>query len=228
VSIEAAPHDRSGAVAGFLSLVIGAAAVAFERGAVGRDASAQEMSDFLAANGSAQRAQALLFVLGSGALIWFLGALRTFLARAEGGSGNLANVAFAAGVGSTILTLTALCFQAGLTLGSGREALPALFAVMTALFNVANLPLAVMLLAVAVVTIRTRALPAWLAWLSLAAAATQVVPLFGLVAQSGPLAFDGALSVYLPYPLYVAWLGCTSFVLFRRAGHPVRKPDAGD
>jgi len=43
------------------------------------------------------------------------------------------------------------------------------------------------------------------------------VPLFGLVAESGPLAFDSALSVYLPYPLYVTWLGCTSFILFRRA-----------
>jgi hypothetical protein len=221
--MEGTPHDRSGAVAGFLSLILGAAAVAFERGAVGQNASAREMSDFLAANGSAQRTQALLFVLGSGALIWYLGALRSYLAGAEAGPGNLANVAFAAGVGSTILTLTALCFQAGLTLGSGGEALPALFAVMTALFNVANLPLAVMLLAVAVVTLRTRALPVWLAWLSLAAAATQIVPLFGLVAQSGPLAFDGVLAVYLPYPLYVAWLGCSSFVLFRTQGQPIEE-----
>lgn len=213
--------DRSGAGAGFVALILGAAAVVFERGAVGQDASAPEISEFLATNGSAQRTQALLFVLGSGALIWFLGALRSHLAGAEGGSATLSNVAFAAGVGSTILTLAALCFQAGLTLGSGGEALPALVAVMTALFNVANLPLAVMLLAVAVVTFRTGVLPSWLAWLSLAAAATQTVPMFGLVAQSGPLAFDGALAVYLPYPLYVAWLGCTSFILWRRVGHPV-------
>lgn len=216
-----APAERSGAFAGFASLILGAAAVIFERGAVGQDASAQEISDFLAANGSAQRTQALLFVLGSGALIWFLGALRSFLSGAEGDSGNLANVAFAAGVGSTILTLAALSFQAGLTLGAGGEALPALVAVMTVLFSVANLPLAVMLLAVAILAFRTRALPAWLAWLSVAAAATQTVPLFGLLAESGPLAFDGAVSVYLPYPLYVAWLGCTSFVLFRRAGQPI-------
>ena len=41
--------------------------------------------------------------------------------------------------------------------------------------------------------------------------------MFGLVAESGPLAFFSALPVYLPYPLYVTWLGCTSFILFRRA-----------
>jgi hypothetical protein len=106
---------------------------------------------------AALRAQALLFVLGAGFFLWFLGSLRSFLARAEGGTGRLSAVAMGAGVASTVMTLAALAFQLGLASAAGYAGQPALVGTMDALFVIANLPLAVMLIAVAVLTVRPAA-----------------------------------------------------------------------
>jgi len=98
---------------------------------------------------------------------------------------------------------------------------PALVGTMGALFTVANLPLAVMLVAVAVVSFRARAFPAWLGWLSVVAAAAQLAPVFGIVLDGGPLAADGWIAVYGPYPLYVIWLASATTAMVRRIGKPV-------
>jgi hypothetical protein len=138
-------------------------------------------------------------------------------------------VAFGAGVASTVITLVALAFQVGLA-APGGEVAPALVGTMGALFTVAGLPLAVMLVAVAVVSFRTWAFPVWLGWLSLVAAAAQLAPLFGFVLDGGPLAADGWLAVYGPYPLYVLWLASATTAMVRRIGQPgpggtIRVPD---
>jgi len=76
------------------------------------------------------------------------------------------------------------------------------------------------LIAVAVVTFRTAAFPAWLGWLSVVAALAQLVPVLGIALDGGPLAADGWLSAYLPYPLYAVWLACTAIVTVARLGSP--------
>jgi len=211
--------ERWGAASGFAALLVGAAAVIFERGPVNASDPATTIAAYFADNEAALRAQGLLFLLGGGIFLWFLGSLRSFLARAEGGTGRLATVALAAGVASTVVRVVALTFQIGLA-AAGGSVQPALVAVMDALFTAASVPLAVMLVAVALVSFRTRAFPTWLGWLSVAAAAAQLVPSFGIVVDSGPLSFDGWLAAYLPYPLYVAWLACATTVMVRRIGQP--------
>ena len=67
-------------------------------------------------------------------------------------------------------------------------------------------------------TFRTAAFPAWLGWLSVAAALAQVVPVLGIALDGGPLAADGWLSAYVPYPLYAVWLACTAVVTVSRLG----------
>src|SRR6266511_5118943 len=181
-----------------------------------------EIAGYFADNREALRAQGLLFVIGAGFLLWFLGSLRSFLIRAEGGTGRLSTVAFGAGVASTVITVVALAFQIGLATAPGGDVAPALVGTMDALFTVANLPLAVMLIAVAVVSFRTRAFPAWLGWLSVAAAAAQLAPSFGMILDSGPLAADGWLAAYVPYPLYVVWLAAATTAMIRRIGRPAQ------
>jgi hypothetical protein len=214
--------ERWGAASGFGAILTGAAAMIFERGALSASDPIAKIVAHYTNNGAALRAQALFFVIGAGFFLWFAGSLRSCLARAEGGSGRLSMIAFGAGVASTVVTLVALAFQVGLAAAGGDAGQPALVGTMDALFVIANLPLAVMLVAVAIVAFRTAAFPAWLGWLSVAAALAQLVPVLGIAQDSGPLAADGWVSAYLPYPLYALWLACTAIVTVARLGAPGR------
>ena len=218
--------ERWGAASGFGAILTGAAAMIFERGALSASDPVARMVAHYTDSGAALRAQALLFVVGAGLFIWFAGSLRAFLARAEGGTGRLSTVAFGAAVASTVVTLTAIAFQVGLASAARDAGQPALVGTMDALFVIANLPLAVMLVAVAVVTFRTAVLPAWLGWLSVVAAVAQLAPVFGIALDGGPLAADGWLSAYLPYPLYALWLASAAVTTFARLGSP--RPRAAD
>ena len=216
--------ERWGAASGFGAILTGAAAMIFERGTLSASDPAARIVAHYTTNHDAVRAQALLFVIGAGFFLWFAGSLRSFLARAEGGSGRLSMVAYGAGVASTVVTLVALAFQVGLASAARDAGQPALVGTMDALFVIANLPLAVMLIAIGVVTFRTGAFPVWLGWLSVVAALAQLVPVLGIALNGGPLAADGWLSAYLPYPLYALWLACTAIVTVARLGAPGRRP----
>ena len=71
--------ERWGAASGFGAILMGAAAMAFERGSLSASDPAAKIAAHFADNGDALRAQALLFVLGSGSFIWFAGSLRSYL-----------------------------------------------------------------------------------------------------------------------------------------------------
>ena len=212
--------ERWGAASGFGAILAGAAAMIFERGTLSASDPVAKIVAHYTINQDALRAQALMFVIGAGFFLWFAGSLRSFLARAEGGTGRLSMVAYGAGVASTVVTLVALAFQVGLAGAASDAGQPALIGMMDALFVIANLPLAVMLIAIAIVTFRTAAFPAWLGWLSVVAALAQLVPVLGIALDGGPLAADGWLSAYLPYPLYALWLACTAIVTVGRLGSP--------
>jgi hypothetical protein len=88
---------------------------------------------------------------------------------------------------------------------------------MAAFFTIANLPLAVMLLSVAVVSLRHRAFPLWLAWIALLAAAAQALLWLATVVDSGPLALQGWLNFAL-YPFFLVWLVPATAFMIKRAG----------
>jgi hypothetical protein len=203
--------ERYSAASGFAMVVMGAAAMVFERNPV-------VAADF-AANRAAVLTQSMLFLAGAAFTLWFIGSLRTHLLRAEKGTGRLSNVAFGAGVAWTALNMLAQAFQAGVAGDPTGQAPVALLKAMNAVFTVANLPLAVMLAAVAVVSLRHHAFPTWLGLLAIAAAGAQALLWAATVVSSGPLAPSGWL-IFVLYPFFLLWLVPATVIMMRRAGRP--------
>jgi hypothetical protein len=199
-------RERFGAASGILMIGLGAAATAFERSPV-------TAADF-AANQSALVTQSMLFLAGAAVSLWFLGSLRTHLLRAEGGTGRLSTVAFGAGVAWATTNMVAQAFQVGVASDPGGSAPTALLKTMNAVFTIANLPLAVMLVAVAVVSLRYHAFATWLAFLAFAAAGAQSVLWVSTAFDTGPLAADGWLSFAL-YPFFLIWLLPATIAMIR-------------
>jgi hypothetical protein len=158
--------ERWGAATGYLVFALGVAAAAFERGAPPANAPIEQTLAFLAAYRSELRAQSLLFVLSASVYLWFFGSLRSFLLRAEGEEGRLSTVAFGASVIWAGLQMVFQSAQVALAMGSSGEVEPALAALISdltyALSVIAYVPMAIMLTAVAVVSLRTGAFPVWL------------------------------------------------------------------
>jgi hypothetical protein len=215
--------ERWGAASGFLALALGVAAATFERGAPMAGARAEEVAAYFAQYRTELLVQSLLMVLSAGALLWFLGSLRSVLARAEGGTGRLSAVAFGAGLVGVGLQAAIQAPQSALAMASDGSLDPQLAAMMSnlgyVLSAIAYVPLAVMLVAVALVTRRARALPVWIGWLSALTAGTYLVLTAGIALDSGPLAL-GASGTFVPYTLTVIWLAATTTAVIRRLGRP--------
>jgi hypothetical protein len=210
--------ERWGAASGLAAAVVGAAATVVERGPLTVDDSTATVIDHLTRYRTPMLAQSMLFLAGAALYLWYLGSLRTFLARAEGGTGRLSTVAFGAGTVWVGVNMVAQAFQIGLATNPRAAAPVALIATMNAVFTIAALPLAVMMAAVAVVSLRYRAFPAWLGWIAAATAGSQLLLWLGTVVSTGPLAPDGWLS-YALYPVFLVWLIPATTIMIRRAGH---------
>lgn len=222
--MSAKTWERWGAVSGLVSLAAGAAGGALERGwPSARDPAAVEA--FVAHHRTAILAQSMLFVVSAGIFLWFLGSLRAFLAHAEGASGETSTVAMAAGSIWAGMSMVAQAFQVGSATAPGA-AQPALLSTMAATFTIANLPLAVMLVTVGIVSLRHRAFPVWHGWLSFGAAAAQLLLFLGTVIPKGPLSPAGWLASAL-YPFFALWLVPTAVMMMRghrdATVHPIRR-----
>ena len=215
--------ERWGAATGYLVLALGVAAAAFERGAPPANAPVEQSLAFFTAYRGELRAQSLLFVLSAAVYLWFFGSLRSFLLRSEGGTGRLSSVVFGAGVIWAGLQMVLQSVQVALAMAAGGDLEPALAGMLGdltyALSVIAYAPLAIMLAAVAVVSLRDAAFPAWLGWLSGAAAAANLVMSLGIVVDSGPLV-PGSWPTYVLYVLMVVWLAAVTTVVVVRLGKP--------
>jgi hypothetical protein len=215
--------ERLGAVSGFVALALGIAAATFERGAPATGAPAREVASYVARYRTELLAQSLLMLLSVGALLWFLGSLRSFLLRAEGGTGRLSSVAFGAGLVGFGLQAAIQAPKSALAMASDGSLDPQLAAMMadlsSALTVVAYVPVGVMFAAVAVVVLRTGALPAWMGWLSAVTACAHLVMTGSLAVTSGPLA-RGGWATFVPSTLMIVWLAATTTVMVLRLREP--------
>lgn len=217
--------EQWAAASGFGALVAGVAAAGFERPWPTEPGPA--FVAFLVENRGALAAQSMLFIIGSACTVWFLASLRTFLARAEGASSRSATLAFGAGLLWAGINMIGQAPQLVLTLPSAAHLDPGLARLMADLcfvtLNLANLPLAVMLAAVAAVSLRTKVLPVWLGWLSVVTSLAALALFFAVVQATGPLAPQGWLTLAL-YPASALWLIPTTVVMIRRLGTSLHPP----
>jgi len=213
------PDERWNAASGYLVIALGIAGAAFERGSPPADAPVEEMLAFVSTYRIELLAQSLMFVLSAGAYLWFFGALRSAMMRAEGGDGTIGTIAFGAGIVSVGLQMMLQVMQVGLAAGRPLDAAVAglLGRVLWALSVIAYVPLAVVFAAVALVSFRDRAFPRWMAWFSAIASLAHLVMTFGLIADRGPLVPGGILT-YVLYGIVLAWLiAVTTLLVFSGA-----------
>lgn len=117
----------------------------------------------------------------------FLGYLWSVLREAEGPDGWLSATAFAAGlVGITMKLASIAPGWAARDFGDGTATHKALERINEVSFIAQMLPDGVMLAAIAIVTLKTHALPRWLGWLAAAAAPLLIVNGMFLDADFGP------------------------------------------
>jgi hypothetical protein len=145
------------------------------------DAPEQEIAGYLADSDNHIRniIGAYLWVIGALAFLWFLTRLRTDLRRAEGGTGALSTVAFAAGVAFVavwLVSATAFASVAyAIELRDAPVSDPDLVRVLPPMGRLLLLlgggfTGLLLLLAASLVIIRTGLFPRWLAWLGIVAA----------------------------------------------------------
>lgn len=138
-------------------------------------------------------------------LLWFLGSLRSALRRAEGGDGRVSAIAFAGGTAGVALLLASASADLVAALRADDQdridpaVATALWDLSSILFGAASLmAFAVLLVATAVVTLRTRALPVWLGWGSLVIGIGLAIP---------PISF-------FVFFAFLLWVLVTSIVLY--------------
>lgn len=169
------------------------------------NASAAEALAFFKNHSGSIQLGAFLIALGALFFLWFLGSLRIALRTAEGGEARVTGIAFAGGVAVAVFALVLpMAWVAGAvnTTNLSADAAQALLALFLGAFFALELATAVFVLAVAVVILQWRVLPAWLGWSGLVVAvALVIVPI-------------GWLVLLFLFPL---WLAATSLVLYGRA-----------
>jgi MFS family permease len=153
------------------------------------DAAVDAISSFFENESGQLLAGGFLFMLGSAALIWFLGSLRARFWASEGGSGRLAAIVYGSGLATAVL---AAATQAPTIAGAitadetdrpiDGGAAEVFWGLSDGFFVAAETMLVVFFLAVALSILRTRSLPVWLGWLSLLLAVIAVIPWIGWAA----------------------------------------------
>ena len=204
-----------GGLCGFAALGVSAAAVVFERASTAViTADPAEYTGWVTTYHSELLTQSLLFVASSGLLLVLFGGVRALVQVSPG----LSQAVLAAGAVWVGMSLSAQAVQVTMAraafVGAAPDVVAVLGGLMTVLLLVANLPLVIVLVAVALAGLREHLLPTWLGWVSAVAALLHLVPLLGLPVTDGPMS-PGGIVGYLPYPAFVVWLAAVSLVMLR-------------
>ena len=148
----------------------------------------------------------VIWLIGVGVFVWFLGTLRSRLLATEGGEGKLTAITFASG----IAVATCLMLQPGPDLAGvlakddlDASSARAIHAIGDAFFVGAEYFLPVMLVASTILTLRTRLFPTWFAWVTVGIAVVLLVAPIGWAA------------LVFAFPV---WLLVLSFMLWARMG----------
>jgi hypothetical protein len=154
--------------------------------------------------------------------VWFLGSLVSHLRGAEGRKGRLTAIVFGSGVvllSDVIVTYAVFAAAAFRPAQTSPELIRALNDLGFLLAVPVALVVTAFFAAIARLSLKTGALPAWLSWLAVIAAIGSGLALGGFFRDSGAFsAGDGALGIYVPFMSLLLWILLASIVLTARAG----------
>jgi len=172
---------------------------------------AESARAYLVDNAGALEVFGMSMAASAALLMVLLGQVRAMIAQAENGRGFLADVAFGGGVLTAVWLLVTGAFHAA-TVFDGVDGLPAelvtsyygLMSVGDTLGSASTYAKGVLMLAVGVAAIRTRALPRWLGWLSVVLGAMAVLGGLGVVENPvTPALWYGGLIGFAVWPMLV-------------------------
>lgn len=213
--------ERLAAAGGFISVVLSLAYILLSPGV---DALApggySEVASVYAKNREGALFWNFIGTLSFFFFLFFLGALYNVLRRAEGGTGWLSLVAFSGGLAQ--IAIHSVETLAAYTL-AWHVAQEGNLAVVQALFDLGDLavyywaiPVAAMLTATSIITVRTLVFPRWLGWVGFVIAMGWLVTAAGVVnPHQGPLLAIGVIALI---GFELVWMPATSFFLMRHAG----------
>jgi hypothetical protein len=209
--------ERLAPLAGPVFLVVFAAGLLLMyAGSPDNDAAGIRIAAFLEAHGTRVAVGSWLWVLSMVPLLWFLASLRATLGEAEGGSGRLAALVLGGGVaGAAGFTIGGAAMLAAVTrTGAGvtdvltPQAAQTLWDLTITTYIWALIPMGMAALATGVLVMRTRVLPAWVAYTAFALALGLVIPFVSWI-------------VFFAFVVWTAAVGVTLY--FRQPA-----PEAGD
>jgi hypothetical protein len=185
------------------------------------DASAAEVLEYVVDHDNALHIVQLIFGAAMFFFIWFIGALRSLLASAEGGQGRLATTAYGGGLIAAAALIVSLALSATAALHpaeNGPQVTHAL-ADASALVLAVSAPAAVVFfVANSLSILRSGYLPASLAWLGFATALFNAFGIGNVFTDHGAFAADGVLGFLIGFLLFLAWFLAASILLVRRLG----------
>jgi hypothetical protein len=179
--------EKLAPLTGVVAVILWVIGVAILEGADAPDTDSPpaEALSYFQGDENAILAGTFVFMLGALFFLWFVGSLRAALYWAEGRQGRLSATAFAGGIATGI---SALLLPAGSAIGAlnnddlSAEAAQVLLMQSDMFFYAAELAAAVLLIATALIALRTQVLPVWLAWITLLIALVLLIPPIGWAA----------------------------------------------
>ncbi|MGA7703392.1 MAG: hypothetical protein WB998_00690 [Solirubrobacteraceae bacterium] len=217
---------RLSGLAGLLSLPLGVAGVIVDEmwRMPGTAANASEIAGFVDAHRSALLIAGML--TAAGVALWLLFGVGVWVwMRETGGGDGFLSTCFVVGLVSFV-TLLFAGFTSFLVLVY-RAPEPSdprlLYDLAFALLAMSGIPTALALGAYAAHVLSDRRLPAWSAWIAIAAALANLALLASLVLRSGFFSLEGGVIIAIPGTLFV-WILAMSIVLLRAGLDPAQRP----
>jgi len=174
----------------------------------------QKIADYFKDNQDALKIGSYLTGLGLLLFLWFLASLFGRLRRAEGGAGRMSGIALTGGVvavaiaavGSGIAAYGALHIDAS----------PGAFQISTIVFGYVGFATAALAAGVAVVSMRTKLLPAWFAW------ASEGLALLWLVSAASVSTENDTINVigFITFLVWAVWIAVLAILLYRTPDAP--------
>lgn len=222
--------ERLAAATGIAFVVVTAISLVIAPTPPDPGAAPDTVASYYTDNGDKLRLQSYVLGIGGVFFLWFLGTLRAFLRGAEGENGRLSATAFGAGIATFAAIGTGAGITATLAHRVAEQADPGVTSAMHDLaamsFAGASFSTAAFFTAVALVSGRTKALPAWLGWFAWLLLPLSLIGAAAVFLDSGPFAPGGVFG-YVGFGLTLLWFLGASVVLMQRVGRGTQPTTRG-